>query len=275
MSDKYTYKIATEADLAYTDEIEKEALPIIEPYYRKNIQIFGEEIEGELIIVYDGDYPVGMGRYSLHPDQTMWLETVRVRPSHQRKGIGKGIYERYLEAAQKAGVKTVRLYTEGFNEKSMGLTQKMGYKIIQKYDYYSLKQEPSTAAAKMNGFARVSELDEVMDYIQDHPWTEFLCMNNVFYEVNRANLQWFLDQGMIYRKEDSLMIVGARHNKDSVAYLAYMAGDYAACVEAAVAMNPGKTVSAGISKKNAELGKYFSDFEKRYDLVVSEKNLLA
>ncbi len=271
MENKYTYKIATRDDLAFTDEIEKEALPIIDPYYRNNIDIYDGEIEGDLIMVYEDDYPVGMGRYSFHPDKTMWLETVRVRPDYQRKGIGKGIYENYLKAAIDKGVKTIRLYTEGFNEKSMGLTKKMGYAIIKKYDYYSLKVEDGQVDNM--GFVLEKDLDKVMEFINANPWTDMICINNVFYEVNPENIQWFIDRDMVYVNDNSLMILGARHNRKSVNYIGYMGGDYEECVKAAVSMSKGKTLSIGISKDNANLGKYFSVFEKRYDLVVSEKIL--
>lgn len=274
MSKEFTYRIATKDDLEFTDEIEKQALPIISPYYKDNYQIFSEEIPGDLIIVFDGDYPVGMGRYSFHPDGSMWLETVRVRPDYQRMGIGTGIYEKYLEVAKEQNIDLVRLYTEGFNDKSMGLTKKMGFQIIQKYDYYSLAADAEgreADKADTRGFVVEKDLDKVMRIIEAQPWTELICMNNVFYEPSRDNMVWFVERDMFYSKGDSLMLVGARHNRNSVAYLGYMAGDYQSCVEAAISMNPGKTVSAGISKNNPKLGQYFSNFEKRYDLVVSEK----
>ena len=271
MDEKYTYRIAVEEDLRFTDEIEKEALPIIDPYYKNNIGIFKGEIDGDLIMVYDGCYPVAMGRYSFHPDGTMWLETVRVRPTYQGKHIGTGIYEKYLEAAKENNIKTIRLYTEGFNEKSMGLTKKMGYKIIQKYDYYSMKV--ADGEKDTLGFEVEEDLDKIMDLVEKNPWTDMICINNVFYDLNRENLKWFVKRKMFYSKGDNLLLVGARHNRASVAYIGYMAGDYKECIDAAIAMNPGKTLSAGISKNNKDLGQYFKDFEKRYDLVVSEKNL--
>lgn len=292
MNPNYTIRLAGPKDLAFTDELEKEALPIIDPYYRKNIEIFTEEIPGDLVMVFDGEEALGMGRYSFHPDGTMWLETVRVRPDHQGQGIGTAIYEKYLDVAREKGVKTVRLYTESFNEKSMALTKKMGFSIILRYDYYSkLAQDVSKSSQNVPeesqkvpvesqdvpgdalGFRVEKDLDGVMETLRENPWTDLLCMNNVFYEGNEANIRWFLDRGMVYRKGESLMICGARHNRDSVAYLAYLTGNRAACVQAALAMNHGKTLSAGISKGDPTVGKYFKDFEKRYDLVVSEISL--
>lgn len=266
----YIYKIAEEKDLEFTDEIEKEALPIIDPYYKNNIDIFNNEIEGELIIVYDENYPVGMGRYSFHPDGTMWLETVRVRPDYQRKGIGKGIYENYLKVAKENNIKTIRLYTEAFNEKSLGLTKQMGYDVIQKYDYYSFKNENSE---KDNmGFDLEKDLDKVMKKLEENPWTDFICINNVFYEPNLENIKWFMEKDMIYSKGDNLLIQGARHNRKVQSFIGYVSGDIKECIYAAIKMNPGKTISAGISKNNNDLKSYFSEFEKRYDLVVSEKS---
>lgn len=271
MKKEYIYKIASEKDLKYTDEIEKQALPIIDPYYKNNIEIFNGEIKGELIMVYDGDYPVGMGRYSFHPDGSMWLETVRVRPDYQSKHIGTGIYEKYMNIAKENDIKAIRLYTESFNEKSMGLTKKMGYKIIQKYDYYSI-EAPEEKADNM-GFAIEKDLNKIMDIMDENPWTDMICINNVFYKPTRENIKWFMEKDLFYSKDDNLLLVGARHNRDSVAYIGYMAGDYKECIDVAIKMNPGKTISAGISKNNKNLGKYFEDFEKRYDLVVSEQIL--
>lgn len=272
MGKNFTYKIATLDDLKFTDEIEKQALPIIDPYYKENIDIFTSEIDGDLIMVYDGDYAVGMGRYSFHPDGTMWLETVRVRPDYQRLGIGTGIYENYLKKAKENNVKKIRLYTEDFNEKSMALTKKMGYKIILKYDYYSLKCPDGNIDSK--GFKVEKDLDKVMDIIEKNPWQDLLCINNVFFEQNRANIGWFLDRDMVYVNGNDMMILGARHNRKSVSYIMYMTGDYEKIVDAAISLSPSKTLSIGISKNDKKnLSKYFKDFEKRYGLVVSEKNL--
>lgn len=271
MKDNFIFKIATRDDLEYTDEIEKEALPILDPYYRKNIDIYTNEIKGDLIIVYDKDYPVAMGRYSFHPDGSMWLETVRVREKYQRRGIGQGIYEKYLEKAKENNIKTIRLYTEGFNEKSMALTKKMGYKIILRYDYFSYKCPDKKV--DYNGFEIEKDLDKIMSIIADNPWQDLICINNVFYEQNRENIKWFMDRDMIFTKGNNLMIVGARHNRDNLSYIGYMTGDVDEMIESAISISPNKTLSIGISQNDNKLSKHFANFEKRYDLVVSEKIL--
>lgn len=271
MKDDFIYKIAQKTDLEFTDEIEKQALPIIDPYYKNNIDIFTNEIEGDLIIVYDKDYPVGMGRYSFHPDGTMWLETVRVRPDYQRRGIGQGIYENYLKKAQENNIKTIRLYTEGFNEKSMALTKKMGYKIVYKYDYFSLNCQNKKESTD---FKTIKDINKIMKIIEKNPWQDLICINNVFYEQNKENISWFMDRDMVYIDDSyNLMILGARHNRNSVAYIGYMCGDYEKIINASKSLASNKTLSIGISKNETKLQKYFKDFEKRYDLIVSEKKL--
>ena len=71
-----------------------------------------EEIDGEI---------VACGKYSILPDRSAWLETLRVIPQRQGLGLGKRLYEHWLTLSKKKGVKTLRMYTGIKNNVSKGL----------------------------------------------------------------------------------------------------------------------------------------------------------
>ena len=82
--------------------VEEETLPN-SCYLRDNSDYFLNQTKGELTLVLSGDEPVGIGKLSLLPDGSGWLETLRVRPDWQGQGVGKAIYNRWLKEARLSG----------------------------------------------------------------------------------------------------------------------------------------------------------------------------
>ena len=70
--------------------VEEETLPN-SCYLRDNSDYFLNQTKGELTLVLSGDEPVGIGKLSLLPDGSGWLETLRVRPDWQGQGVGKAL----------------------------------------------------------------------------------------------------------------------------------------------------------------------------------------
>ncbi len=79
-----------------------------------------EELDGEL---------VACGKYTILPDDTVWLETLRVIPERQGLGLGKRLYEHWLELANAQGVKAMRMYTGVTNVVSSGLAERYGLRL--------------------------------------------------------------------------------------------------------------------------------------------------
>lgn len=268
MNNKFDIKIAKEADLVFTDEIESEALPSLEPYYKNNFDIFEIEIPGELLMVYHGDYPVAMGRYSIHPDHTMWLETLRVRPDYQRMGIGQMLYNEFFKITGGNGISLIRMYTEDFNTKSQNLASKMGFSRHSTYRYY-ISQDNSTRGSL--DLDPCKDIDFVMRTLKENPWPNLLCINNVFYQANIDNIGWMVESGMVFEISGEIIILGARHNKDSHLYIAYMSKPCDDLIKFAQSKATGKTLALATSL-DFDNG-LLEDFDRSYDLLVYEKHL--
>ena len=112
--------------------VEEETLPN-SCYLRDNSDYFLNQTKGELTLVWSGDEPVGIGKLSLLPDGSGWLETLRVRPDWQGQGVGKAIYNRWLKEAQQLGCPAVRMFTGTKNVRSRGLAERFGLSLAGTY----------------------------------------------------------------------------------------------------------------------------------------------
>ncbi len=74
-------------------------------------EMFVSDDVGEFSVAEVDGEVVGCGKFTVVPDGSAWLETLRVIPERQGIGVGKRFYERWLEAARRLGVPTMRMYT--------------------------------------------------------------------------------------------------------------------------------------------------------------------
>ena len=81
----FTVKIAGYNDLPEADRVERETMSNV---YLSDAWHYFQSLGGGLVCVYDGDKMIGIGRFSVLPDGSGWLETLRVIPEYQNKGAG-------------------------------------------------------------------------------------------------------------------------------------------------------------------------------------------
>ena len=89
-----------------------------------------EEVDGEV---------VACGKYSILPDGSAWLETLRVIPRRQGLGLGKRLYEHWLKLSAEKGVKTMRMYTGVNNAVSAGLARRYGLSLAETFHWTKMK----------------------------------------------------------------------------------------------------------------------------------------
>ena len=81
----------------------------------------------EFLIAEINGQAVGIANFSVLPDRSAWLETLRVIPEFQGQGVGKRFYERFFEIARQKKIKTMRMYTGLTNHASKGLAERYGF----------------------------------------------------------------------------------------------------------------------------------------------------
>jgi hypothetical protein len=84
----FTVKLAQYDDMAECARVEYESMPNY-PGYLSDAWHYFQNQKGACVCVYDGDEMIGIGRFTVLPDGTGWLETLRVSIPHQGKGAGK------------------------------------------------------------------------------------------------------------------------------------------------------------------------------------------
>ncbi|MEZ4659482.1 MAG: GNAT family N-acetyltransferase [Caldilineaceae bacterium] len=121
-----TIRAARPEDKEKIIEVEAKSTPNL----RYVPQVFAEfmaHARGEFSVAeVDGEL-AACAKFTVLPDHSAWLETLRVIPERQGLGVGKRLYERFFEIARREGVATMRMYTGVKNAVSKGLAERFGF----------------------------------------------------------------------------------------------------------------------------------------------------
>lgn len=264
-------------DLDRLCEVEISAMPDSPPYLKDNAEFFYKETPGEIFGVENEDnLLIGMGRYSVFPDNSGWLETLRVHKDFQRMGAGKLVYEEYFKKAKKDNAKVIRMYTESYNTPSRNLANSLGFSLASTYGNMEITLE-NVEDTNMD-FSLVSNMDELHLEKMKENWDRFISLNRSFFEINTDNLKWMIDKKMVYKNGDNIVIFGARMLRERGLFLGFVSGD----LESGVQFAMEKSNKLGSNKltcifpvDNLELKRALEKlgFKNIYDLFVMEKNM--
>jgi len=182
------------------------------------------EIDGEV---------VGCGKYTILPDGSAWLETLRVIPEMQGLGAGKRLYEHWFELARSQGVSTMRMYTGTGNVVSRGLAERYGLRVAGTYKEARVPCAKGAHASKA-GFRQVKSPGEATDLLMPlkDKWAGFLVMNRTFYEFTPALCGYLAEAGMVYADQatGSVVALGARFMPEEALHVGVLGGDMRACL---------------------------------------------
>ncbi len=181
------------------------------------------EMEGEV---------VGCGKYTLLPDGSAWLETLRVVPQRQGLGVGKRLYEHWLRLSQEKGVETMRMYTGVRNAASRGLAERYGLRVVETFRGTLMEKQPETHAEY--GFRQVRDPERATRLLMKHgeAWGGWLVMNRTIDTLTPAIYTHLAERGMVYTDPStgSVVAVGARFMPRHGLHIGLFAGDAEACL---------------------------------------------
>ena len=200
--------------------------------YLPNVfDMFVSDKVGELsVVLLDGEM-IGTGKYTIVPDGSAWLETLRVIPEKQGLGAGKKFYEHWFELARSQGVKTMRMYTGVDNVVSKGLAERFGLRLAGTYRGAS---KPCVKDGGEYAFKQVKDQKKATALIMPlrEKWGGFLVMNRTFYSITPALCADLAAKGMVYEdpKTRSVITLGARFMPEQALHVGVFSGDPAACL---------------------------------------------
>lgn len=246
-------------------------------YLDRVFDLFLSDPTGEFMIAEIDGRAVGCAKFTVMPDRSAWLETLRVAPDFQGRGLGKLMYQRFFELARRDGLAAMRMYTGISNLVSKGLAERFGFGRVGTYrGVWRLAPEETVPAAD---FRPVTDPDRAAELTLSlaERWAGFIVLNRTFYAVapelgpRLAEAGWLHEDG-----SGNTVVLGARFMPEQALHLAAFDGDPAACLGFALnqaAQRGGVRLSCYIPPADRELELVFLDkgFEKEpSDLIVME-----
>ena len=229
----FTIRMAGYEDRDECARVEHESMPDY-PGYLSDAWHYFQSQKGGCVCVYDGDEMIGIGRFTVLPDGTGWLETLRVGIPHQGRGAGKAIYRRYRELAQEYGCPSMAMFTGVRNQVSSGLAEINGLKTVAVHRGYHLTDLSGGCAHRFRPVSpqRAGELAMPLR----ERYSDYMTFNRTFYHINEANIRSFAAEGKVFEDsgDGSFIVCGARFQHHAALHIAMMGGDYNKCIDFAV-----------------------------------------
>ena len=246
---------ATEEDRESVIAVETKATPSLS-YVPRVFDMFNSDEEGEFLVAEADGEVVACGKFTVVPDGSAWLETLRVIPAYQGLGIGKRFYERFFEIARDKGVKTMRMYTGLRNVVSKGLAERFGFRIAAARRgawLHCRSGESENLLPVAESFQLVASAERAVDLLmpQCTRWEDFLVMNRTFYALTPALCADLAEKGQVYEDPEtgSVITLGARFMPETALHIGVFAGDPGACL--------GFALSQGIAQESERLNCLF------------------
>ena len=228
----FTVKLAAYGDMADAVRVEKETMG--DYVYLEDAWHYFNSLDGGLVCVSHGEKMVGIGRFSVLPDGSGWLETLRVIPEYQRKGIGREIYKKYVELAQKYHCPSMAMFTGVNNVASSALAEVFSLKTAAQHRGYHLTnlEGGDPHGFVHTGWQRAVELILPMQ----KEYNDYMAFNRTFYRVNEANAKQFAIEGKVFEDKESgsFIVCGARFQHQAALHIAMMGGNYDKSIDFAV-----------------------------------------
>lgn len=261
----FKLKYATFADLNACVKVEKDTMGNY--CYLEDCWHHFFKSKGKLICVYHEDIMVGIGRFTVLGDKSAWLETLRVIPEYQSKGVGKLIYSEYLKLAEKYHCKSIAMFTGIENKASKGLAIKHGLSLSAVHTGYHLNSFDKANAYDFKNISWQKACEVILPLKDD--FNGYMTSNRTFYQINAENIMQFASEGKVFYSESdgSVIVVGSRFQHSTALHIQFMAENYTKCIEFATNLAKSKSVlklSCTFARENAKLEKALTEnnFEK-------------
>lgn len=214
-------------------EVEAKSTPNLS-YIPEVFDEFVSDEKGEFIVAETDGEVVACGKFTVVPDGSAWLETLRVVPERQGLGIGKRFYERFFEIARSRGVETMRMYTGVRNVVSRGLAERFGFRLAGTFRSAWLPIDSGTSGSSTGDFRVVTDPEKATSLLMPHRerWGGFLVMNRTFYTLTPALCSDLALRGMVYEESvgGSVIALGARFMPERGLNIGIFGGDAGACL---------------------------------------------
>ncbi len=250
----FTVRYAKYDDYLECHRVEKETMGDY-VYLNDSWNLF-QTSKGEMVCVFDGDKMVGIGRFTVLFDNSGWLETLRVVPEYQNKGVGKLIYKEYLKLAKEYNCPSMAMFTGVNNKASAGLAEINGLSKASEHTGYHLTNLDRANAHDFKYVAFEKAVELVLPLKEKY--NNYFTMNRTFFRINEENIKGLSMEGKVFYDEESksTIVCGGRFQKGATVHIALMDGDYNKCLDFAANLAKAtgvKKISCTFARENKEI----------------------
>jgi GNAT superfamily N-acetyltransferase len=196
--------------------------------------MFINDVDGDWSVEEVDGKVVACGKYTVLPDGSAWLETLRVIPERQGIGLGKRLYEHWLKLSKEKEIKTMRMYTGVKNVVSAGLAQRYGFSVAQTFHGTKMDCKPIEYTIDTD-FQRINEPELATELLMPlgEKWGGWMVMNRTFYKWSPELCKWVTERGMVYKEEvsGSVLVIGARFMEGKQLHIGLFDGNLEKCLE--------------------------------------------
>lgn len=223
----------TSADLPVITTVEAKSTPNLR-YVPHVFDLFMQDPRSPFLVAEIEGEIVACAKFTIVPDGSAWLETLRVIPERQGLGVGKRLYETFFAVAEREGVSTMRMYTGTKNAVSKGLAERFGFQPAQTFYGAQLAVDTTGDSSLATDFQPVTDITRATDLILAHraQWHDFLVMNRTFYKLSPELCVHLAETGQVYAEieSDSVIVVGARFMPEQALHIGLFGGDAERCL---------------------------------------------
>ena len=217
--------------------------------------LFTKNNDGEFTASFLGDELGGIGKLTRIYGSFGWLEALRVHPDFQSRGLGKAIYNRYMEQMDEMNLSAVGMYTGYKNVVSRGLAEKYGLSLQERFSEF-IKSDLIKYNDIQDDFRLVDEQEgEALlgKYYAD--MGKFIAVNRTFYPVRPGLGEAFAKNKWLYADaQQNMLVAGFRFQPEKALHIPFMAGNMDKLIKSScnMAINKGSLALSAIRVYNNE-----------------------
>ncbi len=221
-------------DLPQLIEVERGATPTLS-YIPQVFDLFMGDSSGDFSVAEVDGVVTACAKFTVMPDGSAWLETLRVLPQYQGKGIGKRFYEHFFELARRKGITTMRMYTGLENDVSRGLAERFGFYLAFTCGEAYHPCQPDVFPLTDDAFSQVTDVQRGIDLLMplSEQWGGFMGMNRTFYVLSESLCAHLVRQGQVYEHagSSSVIALGGRFMPRQALHIGLFGGDTDTCMQ--------------------------------------------
>ena len=120
-----------------------------------------------ILLVYVKNNPIGISHAVFLKDH-VWIEGIRIDPKFRRQGISSKMVQQIEERAVQNKIRTSLMLIDSQNTPSLAMSENLGYKKYQTWDFYSLL--PQKTNSHELSFGNDLKENEFPHYVKSWRW---------------------------------------------------------------------------------------------------------